>query len=124
MRTETLSYIADSLESLGVPYSFMEWKGKVPETYFVGEYQETESVSEDGEQESQFILTGTTRGSFLSLEQYKETIEDKIESTAILDSGSGVAIFYGYSFPVPTGDAALKRIQINLTVKEWKVKKQ
>lgn len=122
MRTETLSYIDDSLKSLKIPYSFMEWKGKVPEIYFVGQYQETESVSEDGEQESQFILTGTTRGSFLSLEKYKETIEDKIESTAILDSGSGVAIFYGYSFPVPTGDASLKRIQINLTVKEWKVK--
>lgn len=121
MRVETLSYISDLLKSLDVPYSFMEWKGKVPGTYFVGEYQEVEALSEDGMQESLFILTGFTRDSFLSLEEYKETIENKIEGTAILDSGSSVAIFYGRAFPVP-GSAGIKKLQINLTVKEWKVK--
>ena len=40
----------------------------------------------------------------------------------IISNGSGIAVFYGNAFPVPTGDGFLKRLQINLTVKEWKVK--
>lgn len=34
---------------------------------------------------------------------------------------SCVAVFYDSAFPVPTGDGELKRIQINLSIKEWKV---
>ena len=37
------------------------------------------------------------------------------------EDGSAVAIFYATSLVVPTGDAELKRIQINLDVKEWSV---
>lgn len=74
----------------------------------------------DGCQEITFILDGFTRGSWLSLEKYKQKIEQNIERTAILASGAGVAVFYGNASPVPTGDAELKRIQINLTIKEYK----
>ena len=77
-------------------------------------------------QETQLILTGTGRGSWKKLEQQKEKIEKLFPAiggrTAILDNGSGVAVFYGNAFPVPTGDGFLKRLQINLTIKEWSVK--
>ena len=55
----------------------------------------------------------------ISLEEIA-AIRQNIERTAILASGAGVAVFYGNASPVPTGDADLKRIQINLTIKEYK----
>lgn len=126
MSIETLKYIADVMESLGLPYDFVTWNGEqVPDPYWIGEYAETEPLTEDGLQESTFILTGTTRESWLSLEQAKTKIKNRFPpvngDTAILDSGSGVAIFYSDAFPVPTEDGDYKRIQINLRIKEWSV---
>lgn len=123
MSIEGLKYISDMMTSLNIPYRFMEWKEKPPDPYFVGEYQEAESVEkeENGFSESAFILTGFTRKSWFDLEVIKEKIERNITKTAILVSGSGIAVFYGNGFPVPTGDEKLKKIQINLTVKEWRV---
>lgn len=126
MSIETLKYIADVMESLGLPYDFVVWNGEqVPDPYWIGEYAETEPLTEDGLQESTFILTGTTRESWLSLEQAKTKIKNRFPpvtgDTAILDNGSGVAIFYTDAFPVPAEDGDYKRIQINLRVKEWSV---
>lgn len=127
MSEDVLSFLASELGALSIPYMFMEWTSTpVPNPYFVGEYSETEPTTEDGLQESTFIITGTTRGTWLSLEQAKNKIKsafDPVEgNTAIFENGSGVAVFYANSFPVPTGEEELKRIQINLTVKEWRVK--
>lgn len=125
MSIESLGIIADSMEAMGLNYAFMEWKGKVVYPYFVGEYQEIESINEDGMQESQFILTGFTRGTWLQLEEAKKQIENYFNKvggkTAIAENGSAVAIFYANSLVIPTGDAELKKIQINLTIKEWSV---
>lgn len=116
MTTETLSYINSVLtDELEIPYAFMEWQDDPPEAYFVGEYSEGDTPEEDGCQEITFIIDGFTRGSWFSLEKYKQKIEQNIERTAILASGAGVAVFYGNASPIPTGDADLKRIQINLT---------
>ncbi len=125
MTKEILKIISDSMESLGLNYEFMEFTSSIEYPYFVGEYGETEPLTEDGLQESSFILTGYSRASWLSLENAKESIEaffDPISGhTEITSSGSGVAVFYSNGFPVPTGDADLKKMQINLTIKEWKV---
>lgn len=123
MSVSTLRFISDKLERLKIPYAFEEWTAnEVPDPYFVGEYNEVESTEreENGYQETTFILTGTGR-KWLGLEQAKEIIENNITETAILPNGNGIAVFYSNSFPVPTGDAELKRIQINLTIKEWRV---
>ena len=126
MSSEVLKYIADIMAALGLPYDFIMWNGEhVPDPYWIGEYAETEPMSEDGLQESTFILTGTTRESWFSLEQAKTKIKNRFPpvngDTAILDNGSGVAIFYSDAFPVPTEDGDYKRIQINLRIKEWSV---
>lgn len=123
MSISTLRFISEKLEKLKIPYAFEEWTAnEVPDPYFVGEYNEVESTEreENGYQETSFILTGTGR-KWLGLEQAKEIIENNITETAILPNGNGIAVFYSNSFPVPTGDAELKRIQINLTIKEWRV---
>lgn len=125
MTINGLKYIATQLDGSKIPYCFEEWSKELQYPYFVGEYTEIEPFNEDGESESTFILTGTTRGTWLSLEAEKEKIrslfpEDGI--TAILENKTGIAVFYASSMPIPTGVDELKRIQINLKVKEWRVK--
>lgn len=123
MSISVLKFISEKLERLKIPYVFEEWTAsEAPDPYFVGEYNEVESTEreENGYQETTFILTGTGR-KWLGLEQAKEIIENNITESAILPNGNGIAVFYSNSFPVPTGDAELKRIQINLTIKEWRV---
>lgn len=126
MSMDVLKLIADSMKALGLRYAFGGYTKKpVAYPYFVGEYQETENLTEDGLQESTFMLTGFSRGKWLELEEAKEKIAAYFGQisgkTVITDSGSGVAVFYASSLIVPTGDAELKRIQINLSIKEWKV---
>lgn len=128
MQKETLKFISDVLTDAGIPYDFMEFNSDISSLnqYWVGEYQENEPITEDGLQGCTFILTGTAKDSYVLLESTKQTIEELFPSiegqTAILDNGTGVAIFYASALHIPTGDETLKRIQINLNVKEWKVK--
>lgn len=124
MTTDALKLISDGMASIGLNYAFMEWKRKPAYPYFVGEYQEQPAASEDGLQEADFILNGFTRGSWADLEAAKEKIENyfyRDGRTAIADSKNAVVVCYNNSFVVPTGDAELKRIEIHLNVKEWKV---
>lgn len=123
MSKAALKFIADKLDELNINYEFGGWStDPVPDPYFVGEYTEPESLTkeEDGCQEISFILTGTSR-QWILLEEAKATIEKNISKTAILPNGNGIAVFYAGSLIVPTGDAELKRIQINLNIKEWSV---
>ena len=124
MRKEVLAYINNTLSEL-IPYCFITWNKKVQYPYWIGEYTEVEPMDEDGLEESTFILTGTTKGTWLELEQAKETIRQTFPQIsglrATLDDNSGVAIFYSDAFPVPTGQDDLKRMQINLTVKHFTV---
>lgn len=123
MSIAALKFISDTLDSLNVDYQFGEWTlNPVPDPYFVGEYTESESMTkeEDGYQEISFLLTGTGT-KWLNLEQAKAKIESNISKTAILPNGNGIAVFYGGALIIPTGDDRLKRIQINLTIKEWSV---
>lgn len=124
MTTEALKYISDSLESLHIPYEFMIWTRKLSFPYVIGEYTEIESLNEDGMEQGTFLLTLTTDKSYLTLEEIKEAIKDFFPSdgrTAILDSGSGIAVSYSSAFPVLTGETGLNRMQINLNVKEWRI---
>lgn len=120
---DKLGFIKQQMDILKIPYAFMEWTSKVKYPYWVGEYLETPSVTEDGYEESTFILTGTTRGTWLDLMQTVEKIKGHFPAVYGLrgktDSGS-IAVFFGSSSPIPTGEADLKRIQVTLDIKEWK----
>lgn len=124
MTTRTLKLIADAMNSLEIPYEFIEFTSDPKSYYFVGEYTESESLTEDGLQESTFILTGTTTdGTWLDLENAKSKIKEffnSISGYVATDQIGGVAIFYSNSFPIPT-ESDFKRIQINLKIKEWSV---
>lgn len=117
-----IEYLGKELQGLGINYEFGRWDSDVVYPYWVGSF--TEASTEDGPAESTFILEGFTRGSYLELLQSKETIENHFRhgQTAILENHSGVAVVYDdANCDIPTGDANLKKIQVNLTVKEWKV---
>lgn len=125
MTIEAMNYISEQLEAAGINYEFGQWSSNpVPNPYFVGEYTEESSNTEDGQQNTVLMLTGTSLQAFL-LEQAKETIKQLFPNvggkTAILPNGNGIAVFYDYSLNVPIDDPELKRIQINVLVKEWSV---
>lgn len=125
MSIRALKIVSDAMEALGIEYGFAEYaKTPVVYPYFVGEYTERESMTEDGLQEATFLLTGFHRGTWLELERAKEQIEkhfSQVGKVVIAEDGSAVAIFYANTLIVPTGDAELKSIQVNLSIKEWKV---
>lgn len=130
MSVSALAVLNELLESIGINYQFDEWIGEIVYPYFTGEYQESPSLNEDGMIEMSFILNGFSRKRkdnaepLLELEQAKEKIRSHFRDGVVVttDSGSAVAIFYENTLAnIPTGDAELKRIQINLKIKEWSV---
>ena len=114
----------EQMTSLGIPYEFGEWTSDVIYPYFVGEITENEPQTEDGAEEAPFILTGLHRGKYIDLEEAKEKIKKHFHPVhglrATTDSGSSIAVFFAGAFYVPTGEAELKKIQINLKIKQWK----
>ena len=132
MTKEALKLMSDAMSEMGLTYEFMEFTTVPTYPYFVGEYQESETASEDGLQEATFILNGFARDTgegntaYLELENAKEKIYVRFGKvggdTVITAKGAAIAVFYSNALIVPTDDAELKRIQINLKIKEWRVK--
>lgn len=125
MMIQTILGIATKeLNDIGIPYEFMRWTDSVvPETYWIGEYTETATLTEDGYEEGTLLVTGTTQGSWIKMLQDTAKIKDHFPSICGLrtstDNGT-VVIFYDNCIPVQTGQANLKRMQVNLRVKAWK----
>ncbi|MDU0939969.1 MAG: hypothetical protein E7A81_06840 [Clostridiales bacterium] len=125
MRVETIAYINNALKENGIAYAFGEWStSPIPYPYFVGEFTEEPNPDEDGLTNNSFIITGTGKDSWLELMEIKEKIEELFPSVGgcvkQLDNNLCVAIYFENAFNVPTDTMDLKRIQINLRVKEWR----
>ena len=122
---DKLKFINDQMDILSVNYEFGEWTSEVKYPYFVGEPTEVATDTEDGYEESQMLLTGFNRGKYIDLEEIKNKIKKHFDPVyglrSTTDSGT-IAVFFDGSFYVPTGEAELKKIQINLLIKEWKQK--
>ena len=121
MTSETLAYLNGLLLGAGVNYAFARWNGEIESPYWVGEYSEIDGLHEDGMTESELILTGTSEGPWMGLQEEKERIEKLLRNrTLILASGMGVAIDFEQALVIPTESERLKRIQLNFSVKEWR----
>ncbi len=120
---DKLKFIKEQLTLLSVPYEFGEWSSAVKYPYFTGEITEEPITTEDGLEQSTLLLNGFHRGKYIDLEEIKAKIKKHFHPIHGLrgqtESGS-IAVFYGGAFFVPTNEADLKRIQINLIIKEWK----
>lgn len=122
MSTDALNKLDEQLQALGINYEFGEWKSDIVYPYWVGTFAET--PGENIEQDTTVTLDGFTRGSYLELLEQKEKIEKKYKHgvKTILGNGTGIVFLYENALcNIPTGDAELKKIQINLTIKEWSV---
>ena len=122
MTKAVLKYIDQRLTENGLNYEFGEWTSSKVYPYFVGEYSDAGWDTEDGLTESDFTLNGFTRAAWVDLEDAREIIENLFsDCTTILENGSGIDISYSGCLIIPTGDDELKRMQITLRIKEWKV---
>lgn len=124
MSIKALAAVENAMQRAGVNYALDEWRGDPVYPYWIGEYAEFENLNEDGLQETSFILTGFTRGTRLELEQDKDKIRGLLMPAGIraVSDESVIAVFYGNAIAnIPTGDAELKKMQVNLTIKEWSV---
>lgn len=121
MSEEALLWFNELIRNTGISYDFGSWSSDpVPFPFWVGEKDEGTNETEDGLQPCSMLMTGTGRG-LLELERDKEKIRSLDGVTAILENGSGIVVYYGGSFPVPIDDADMKRIQVNLQIKEWRI---
>ena len=121
MTIESLKYINQALSGV-VNYEFGEWNSEITYPYWVGEYSEQGALDEDGMNETTFMITGTTRGAWLDLENDKNKIKKALhDKIAILPNSNGLAVFFMNTLIVPVEDMELKRMQINLQIKEWEV---
>ena len=110
MTQEILRHMNLKLKEL-LPYQFYEWRTKAEYPYWIGEYSETPDTSEDGSGEDVMMITGTTKGSVMDLENGKE----------VLHSGTHIIAYYDTSTMIPTDGNDINRIQVNLKIKSWKV---
>lgn len=120
---EKLKFISEQMASIGVPYEFGLWTSDIKYPYFVGEITEEPTETEDGLEQSTLLLTGFHRGKFIDLERVKEKIKahfPPVYGLRVATEGGAIAAFYDGAFYVPTGEADLKKIQINIKIKHWK----
>lgn len=121
---QVLKLINEQMDILSIPYEFGEWTQATQYPYFVGEITSGESMpNEDGMAETNFILTGFHRGKTIDLETVKEQVRKHFNPVSGLrmDTNSGAIIaLYDGSFYIPSGEADLKKIQINIKILEWK----
>lgn len=124
MSIKAMEYVKGMMAGLALPYAYMRWTDDtIPDVYFTGEYTEIPATyrEENGRYDITVILRGFTRKEWMVLEEAKAKIERSCAKTVILPDGTGLAVFYDSGMPVPTGDAELKSIKINLTIQVWSV---
>lgn len=118
-----LGIVKNAMLSNNIPYEFMRFTSDVEDRYWVGEYSEVTTDTEDGYNEYTMMLTGTTQNAWLELIKDSEKIKDHFPQIGGLRTANKegvVVIFYDNSFPIDTGEENLKRIQVNLHIKSWK----
>lgn len=120
---DKLKFINRQMDLISVPYELDEWTSDVVYPYGVGEITEEPTMTEEGAEESSLLLTFWHRGKIIDLERIKKKIKNHFHPIYGLrgstDSGT-IAVFYDSAFYIHSGEAELKKLQINLKIKEWK----
>ena len=116
-------FINEQMDMISVPYEFGEWTSPVSYPYGVGEITEDPITTEDGAERSTLLLTFFNRGKMIDLLEIKEKIKKHFPPVYGLrgeTEGGAIAVFYDGFLIIPSGEADLKKIQINLKINEWK----
>ena len=120
---DKLKFINEQMDMISVPYEFGEWTSPVAYPYGVGEITEEPITTEDGAEQSTLLLSYFHRGKMIDLLKIKERIKKHFPPIYGLrgeTEGGAIAAFYDGFFTIPSGEADLKKIQINIIIKEWK----
>ena len=120
---DKLKFINEQMDMISVPYEFDEWTYPVSYPYGVGEITEDPITTEDGAEQSTLLLTFFHRGKMIDLLEIKEKIKNHFPPVYGLRGETecgAIAVFYDSFLNIPSGEADLKKIQINLKVFEWK----
>jgi len=120
---DKLGFINQQMKVISAPYQFGEWTGDVTYPYSVGEITEEPITTEDGAEQSTLLLTVFHRGKYKDLEDFKAKVKKHFHPIYGLrgeTDGGSIAVFFDGAFYIPTGEAELKEMQINLKIKEWK----
>ena len=120
---DKLKFINEQMDMISVPYEFGEWTSPVSYPYGVGEITEEPITTEDGAEQSTLLLTFFHRGKMIDLLTIKEKIKKHFPPVYGLrgdTEGGAIAVFYDGFFTIPSGEAELKKIQIDLKIIEMK----
>lgn len=109
---------------MGINYAFAEMKQRpVVYPYFIGEYTDGSTLTEDGQTDAVFFLTGYSRTNYADLIAQARKIENRFDrhcGTIIpLQHGQMVVWYDTTQNNIPTWDEELKKLQITLHVREW-----
>lgn len=125
MTRELLACIADRMRQIGIPYQYETYHtdGKLPDPYFVGHCSSTPNLNEDGKLSGTFLLTGTSTSWSKLEDAHKQILLAFPRVSGLRGGGDGYLLFINYAnaIAVPTDDAKIKRMQINLNYQEWSV---
>ena len=120
---EVLKFINEQMAAISIPYEFMEWQSAVKYPYYVGEITDEPITTEDGLEEYTLMVTGFHRGKYIDLEKDKAKIKKHFDPIyglrGEIDNGV-IVVFYESALYIPSGEARLKKIQINLKIQVWK----
>ena len=118
METELLEAFQSELVKLGISGAFRLYKG-TEYPYLTYEYFETNVTHEDGGTDGELLCEIWTRGLFADLVGIKEKLKKHFKQLFI-KVGNNVYYFdYASATPDETGDAELKKLQVNITTKYW-----
>lgn len=121
---DNLKFINEQMGVIAVPYEFGEWTSPVSYPYGVGEITEEPITTEDGAEQSMLFLTFFHRGKMIDLLAIKNKIKKHFPPIHGLrgeTEDGAIAVFYdSFLANIPTGEAGLKKIQVNLKILEWK----
>lgn len=117
MAMKALSAVMEELNLRYALGSFAELPGY---SYFVGAFRE-EGGAEDGGSTCRVTLDGFTRESWNELLEAANAIRNRLgpEGLTLWEGEWSGGIFFESMLQIPQDDVSLKRLQINLTIKEW-----
>lgn len=115
-----LGILGNELRNLGINAEYREWKGKIPDRYWVYTYIESDNDFETNQKSGALILDGFTRKNISDLEDEKELIIEKFQDFRKTVENITVSLSSAYGQNIDNQDNELKRIQINIDFSEWK----
>jgi len=119
MEASVLSVINEEMTSLGLAYEYGEFAGKLTYPYIVGEFSEDDYIFEDNSTGGEMILTAFNRGKEIDLISIKEAIKKKFRDYRKTVDGGTMSIVYERKLFIRSGEDALQKMEIRLTIKYW-----